>query len=191
VKLPNVSKIPGFWTKNHEALLNLIEKAEYGIHGMVKDSSNLKPVEAKIEIPGYDKDESHIFSHAESGKFFRFLPDGIYDLQISAEGYRPKLLTVNVSKNTRTDLNVLLSQYHLEILVKTNVESNDIVIELKDDGSEVFTADLYDLTGRKVIEKIFIGKSGLISAGNMQGIFILKVVSDVQSESRLVFFPPK
>jgi hypothetical protein len=190
VKLPNISQIPGFWTKNHQALINLIEKAEYGIHGIVTDSVTSKPVEAKIEIQGYDKDESYLYSHAESGKFFRYLPEGSYSLQISAEGYPPKLIKAEVSKNMRTDLIVELSKQQLGILIKRDPGSNDLVIELTDDGSEVFTADLYDLSGRKVTEKIFIGSTGTLNSGKIQGIYILKVKSDIQSETRLVFFPP-
>jgi hypothetical protein len=196
ITLPDASQLPGFWTKNHAALLNLIEKAGHGVFGIVTDSLTMKPIAAKVEIPGYDKNESFIYSHPATGKFFRYLPEGIYSVQVTANGYRAKTVFAQVIKNQRTELEVELIPYYidipedLEILVKTVPGGKELIIQLKGDKSEVFTADLYDLSGRKIQEKIFIGNTGTIGGLVSQGIYILKVKSDYQVECRLVFFNP-
>ena len=186
-KLPAVSRIPGFWAKNHTSLINLIEKAGYGIFGIVLDSINLKPISAKVEIPGYDVNESLIYSHSGTGKFFRYLPEGKYKLQITKEGYQSAEKFVEIIKNQRVEIELLLKPI-MDILIKSVLESNDLEIELVNDDSEMFSAILYDLAGRKTLEKYFIGKTGTIKGAQMKGIYILKVTSDYQTESRLVYF---
>ncbi len=188
LKIPDASELPGLWEKNHSALLNLVGKAIFGVHGFVRDSITMKPLKAKIDIPGYDKDESDIFSNISTGKFFRFLPEGNYNLKVSAEGYRSKYMDVEVIKNQPTFPDLRLRPFKTEILVKQLTESNEIIVELSGDDSEAFYVDLYDFSGRKVQEKIFIGNSGIIGGLNLHGIYILKVRSDIQNATRLVFF---
>ncbi len=193
VKLPAVSQIPGFWNKNRTALLDLAAKAGFGIYGTVSERGTLKPIAAKVEIPGYDQNESNVFSHRQTGNFFRFLPQGSYELEISAEGYVSEFVTVQVIKNQRTEIGIQLAKIggeepsDLEILVKSSPGNHELFIELKGDGSEVFSADLYDLTGRIVQENIFIGNSGTVGGAMFRGIYILKVKSKQQSLNRLVF----
>jgi len=193
VKLPAVSQIPGLWNKNHNALLILIEKAGDGIFGTITDSLTSEAIGAKVEIPGYDQYESNIFSHSLTGNFFRFLPQGSYELEISAEGYVSKLVEVEVFKNQRTEIGIQLAKIGGEepsdqgVLVKSSPGNHELFIELKGDGSEVFSADLYDLTGRIVQENIFIGSSGTVGGAMFRGIYILKVKSAQQSVNRLVF----
>jgi hypothetical protein len=188
VKLPNVSQIPGFWEKNHVALLDLIEKAVFGIFGIVSDNETSEPLSAKVEIPGYDKLESHLYSYPATGKFFRYLPEGTYELLVTTDGYRSQAITVEMAKKQRIDLDIRLVPRQPGIIVKTVPGIREIVIMLNDDDSEVFTADLYDLSGRKIQEKIFIGNNGTISGQIFQGIYILKIKTDNQAVSRLVFF---
>jgi len=187
--IPAASQIPDFWTKNHLALIDLIEKARFGVHGTIINSVSANPMKAKIEISGYDKNESYILSNPVTGKFFRYLPEGDYSLTITASGYRSETIRVEVNKKETTNLEVRLIPIHKEILVKTIPGKNDLEITLKDDDSEVFTADLYDLSGRKIQENIFTGSSGTVKGFKAHGIYILKVKSEYQQISRLVFFP--
>jgi hypothetical protein len=186
-KMPAVSEIPGFWAKNSASLINLAEKAGYGIFGIVKDSISMKPIGAKIEIPGYDINESLIYSHSGTGKFFRYLPVGKYNLQITKEGYQTANRFVEIIKDQRIEIEILLKPI-MEILIKSVSGTNDLEIELISDDSEMFTAILYDLAGRKTLEKYFIGKTGTISGAQMKGIYILEVTSDYQTKSSLVYF---
>jgi hypothetical protein len=185
-KLPAASQIQGFWSKNHAGLLSIIEKAEYGVHGEVINGLSGNPLKAKIELIGYDQHESHIFSSEETGKFFRYPSEGTYSVGITADGYRSKNILVTIDKNHRTDLTIELYPL-LNVLIKTLNGSNELEIELVNDDSETFTADVYDLTGRKVQEKIFIGSTGILGGLNLHGIYVLKLKSDYQSLSRLIF----
>jgi hypothetical protein len=185
--LPDASELPGYWTKNKSALINLIEKADFGIHGTVIDSVTLKPVSAKVEIPGYDRYNSYIYSYPATGKFFRYLPEGSYNVRITADGYRSKTINAEVLKNQQTTFNVLLVPITLEVLVKAVPGSNELQIELRDDNSEIFNASLYDLSGRKVEERNFRGNLGTMNNVNLKGVYILRIRSDNQSVSRLVY----
>jgi hypothetical protein len=147
----------------------------------------MKPISVKIEIPGHDINESLIYSHAVTGKFFRYLPEGNYNLQIAEEGYQPVERLVEINKYQRVKLEILLTPI-MDILIKSVSGSNDLEIELLNDDSEMFSAILYDLAGRKSLEKYFIGKTGIVKGGQMKGIFILKITSDYQTESSLVYF---
>lgn len=186
--IPHISQIPGFWTKNHQALLDLIEKARYGFHGTVVDSLTNKPLIARIEIPGYDKDNSFIYSNDETGRFFRYLPEGNYSLDFILEGYHTKTIDVQIEKKQNLDIEIAMVPIKHEISVR-NTPGNNLEISLNDDSSETFTTELFELTGRKVQESIFIGNTGVIEGSRLHGIYILKIKTDVQSISRLVFFP--
>lgn len=188
IKFPEVSQIPDFWEKNRSSLIHYISNAKYGLFGLVTDSISLKPMKVRVEIPVYDKDESHIFSHKTTGKFFRFLPGGTYKMQLSADGYHTQNLSVDISGKQRLDIHIRMKPVLREIIIKSIPGSGEIGIELIDDSSEVFFADLYDISGRKVQETIFLGSSGTMGGTGFHGIYILRVRSDFQTVSRLVFF---
>lgn len=186
--IPDISQIPVLWTKNHQALLDFIEKARYGFHGTVIDSITHLPLNARIEIPLHDKDNSFIYSNDETGRFFRYLPEGNYSVNFILEGYHTKTLDVQIEKKQNLDIEIALVPIKHEIDIR-NIPGNKIEISLNDDASETFTAELFDLTGKKIQEKIFIGKTGVMEGQKLQGIYILKIKTDIQSISKLVFFP--
>lgn len=75
------------WQYNWRSLLDYLENAMYGIHGIVKDAIRGIPVAARILISGHDKDSSHIYSDTLTGSFTRLLAPGTWDLMFTASGY--------------------------------------------------------------------------------------------------------
>ncbi|MCB8994461.1 MAG: hypothetical protein H6538_02515 [Bacteroidales bacterium] len=191
-KIPAASQLAFYWNLNRQAFVDLIQKAEFGIYGRVIDSISGENIAAKIEIPGYDKNESYIFSDSASGRFFRYLPGGVYNVQISASGYHSKNISAQVIPGERVQMLAALVPLDFnpnlpsQIIIRS-LAGNEFEIELQNDESEVFTAEMYDLTGRKVQEKIFIGKTGIMGGLNLNGIYVLKVISDRQNVKRLVY----
>jgi hypothetical protein len=82
------SQLPLLWDYNHRALVEYLENALYGIHGIVQNLDNSKPVAARVFIKGHDVDSSHVYSDTLTGDFVRFLSPGIWDLSFTATGYK-------------------------------------------------------------------------------------------------------
>ena len=82
-----VSQLNMLWQYNYRSLLDFLENAYNGIHGIVKDKITGEPVAARIFIEGHDKDSSHIFSDTLSGSFVRLIAPGTWDLTFTAWGY--------------------------------------------------------------------------------------------------------
>jgi hypothetical protein len=76
------------WDNNRRSLLGFVENALFGIHGHVTDAENGNPVPAMILVKGHDKDRSESYADSTSGSFVRFLSPGIWELSLSAAGYR-------------------------------------------------------------------------------------------------------
>ena len=100
------------WEYNRRSFLGFLENALYGIHGHVTDINTGLPVEAKIVIPGHDKDSSFVFSDAQTGSFTRLIAAGSWDLLFKAKGYTDLAVeNVVVTDNVRTELNIQMTPY--------------------------------------------------------------------------------
>lgn len=97
-KLLPTAMLSDHWEYNKRSLLNLLMHAGFGLQGVVTDKISGTPLKAKIELIGHDRDNSHVFSRAGNGAFFRPLRQGSYSLRVEAEGYWPLLpdpITIN------------------------------------------------------------------------------------------------
>lgn len=93
-KLPDAEKIPDFWSYNKRAMLNYLEQALYGIHGVVKNTAG-NPLHAEVRVLNHDKDKdsSMVFTDPDVGDYHRFIAPGTYTLVAMAKGYLPDTLT--------------------------------------------------------------------------------------------------
>ncbi|KAK3727871.1 hypothetical protein QZH41_010597, partial [Actinostola sp. cb2023] len=91
-KFPNASALPEYWTENKAALLDFIEQADRGIHGLVKDEDGKPIKDARINIANRRHD---IFT-TKDGDYWRLLVPGSYDVTASAKGYEPESKTSTV-----------------------------------------------------------------------------------------------
>ena len=115
-KITPEDELNSLWKYNYHSLLNYMQEAIWGISGDVTDSVTGKPVRARIEIPGHDKDSSWVWSDSLSGYYHRLILEGTYDLQVSAPGYRTKNLSGVVVTNHRlTRLDVTLAPVSVSI----------------------------------------------------------------------------
>jgi hypothetical protein len=118
VKLVDADELPGFWDRNYKSLLNYTKQVLYGIHGIVTDKSD-NPIKAKITIKNYDTNNSYVVAD-DDGVFYRFLPQGIYSITASADGYAPKTVSVTVENYKQTDVSIQLDTI-------SSVDSRNIV----------------------------------------------------------------
>ncbi|MCM8817107.1 MAG: zinc carboxypeptidase [Candidatus Omnitrophica bacterium] len=97
-----------YWTYNSQAIINFISQSQTGICGIVSCQSN-GPIKAKVEIPERDYDNSFVFSEVQTGRFFRLLLPGKYNLKFSAPyHYEQKIENVEVIEGELTTLHINL-----------------------------------------------------------------------------------
>ncbi len=92
IKWPPASQLDTFWTQNQESMLQFIEFAQRGVHGLVTNSSG-NPLQANISVNGNAK---VVKSDLPVGDYHRLLLPGTYQLTASANGYLPQTYSVSV-----------------------------------------------------------------------------------------------
>ena len=107
-KNPAASTLPGFWDYNYRSLLRFLEQAQFGVNGIVSDSITGEPLKAKVYIAGHDSLNTHVFSKLPHGDYYRPTKAGTYSITYSAPGYTPKTISVTVTDNAATVLDVQL-----------------------------------------------------------------------------------
>jgi hypothetical protein len=126
-KWPAVSRLPQFWLENKESLLAYMEKVHTGIKGIVTDSQTGLPVEAYITVL---ETGTGVGTDSYLGDYYKVIFPGVYNLFVSAEGYRDSLITnVVVDSFPATIIDVQLIpeiKYNLEILVIDDQTSNPL-----------------------------------------------------------------
>jgi len=110
IKTPPAATLPTFWNYNYRSLLNYLEQALYGVRGTVTNSVTGAPIHAKVEIIGFDSDNSFVYSNAAAGNYHRYLIAGTYTLTFSAPCYETITIhNVSVSNRETTWLNVQMT----------------------------------------------------------------------------------
>jgi PKD repeat protein len=110
VKLLPANQLPTLWNYNYRSLLNYMEQTLFGISGTVTDAATGDPLVAEIYIAGHDEDSSWVYSDEATGKYFRLIHAGTYDVTFSAPGYYPQTIeNVVVVNRQLTMLNFQLS----------------------------------------------------------------------------------
>jgi hypothetical protein len=80
---------------NRDALMDVCNRAGWGIEGVVKDSLTGTPLYARVEVTNPERID--VYTDINLGDFHKMIAQGTYNLKISANGYAPKTVTnVNV-----------------------------------------------------------------------------------------------
>ncbi len=87
-KTPPASQIDGYFERNREASLFMIEEAGYGLQGMVTDAATGEPVPAVIRVEGMYVGLRDIgYGDPSLGDYHKYLRAGTYTVQIWANDY--------------------------------------------------------------------------------------------------------
>ena len=105
--------LPDLWESLRYALLNYLDEARFGIHGVVTDQVTGLPLRAHITIPGHDEMQSSVYSERATGDFYRYLAPGTYRLLVSAPGYRSRTVIVSLRDKQRRELQIALEREEL------------------------------------------------------------------------------
>jgi Zinc carboxypeptidase/Secretion system C-terminal sorting domain len=199
-KIPDTDTLEWFWECNRRSLLNYMEQAIFGIAGTVTDRITSSALRSEIIIPDHDSLNSFVFSDSISGKFYRLIKGGKYDLKITAHGYRDTMiLSVPVTDFNTTILDICLTPAGSGIDIPgtstikvLNPFTDDLIISFNSEIQEEITVDLYDSGGRKVVHsypvKSVAGENTIVidCQSLVPGIYILKIFSQSISRVSLV-----
>ncbi len=199
-KIPPADTLSWLWEYNRRSLFNYMEQTLFGITGTVTDRMTSKPIRSKIEIPGHDSLNSYVWSDSISGKFSRMIKEGLYDLRISASGYKDTLITsVSVTDYNTTFLNISLAPVYSDVngnkgteIRITNPFAGDLKILITAAVQENIIVDLFDIGGRKVVQPFtvnsVVGENILvIDSGSLgPGLYILKIYSPTIAHKSIV-----
>jgi hypothetical protein len=186
VKLLPTTQLVDHWNYNYRSLLNYIEEAGYGLHGLVTDSLSGDPLYSKIYISGFDKDSSYVYTDAQVGDYHRLLKGGTYNVTYSASGYLPKSVTVQVTDKQTTVRNVKL----LKNTLSTNTIESDLpgiriypnpvnggstIVESEQPVQEL---DVKDITGKTVYSFTPLKNSFEVDCNWPSGIYLFQIKID-------------
>ena len=96
--VPDSAQIDTICVEHRRALLDICERAGWGIEGVVKDSLTDSPLYARVEF--IDPDRIAIYTDPTLGDFHKMAEAGTYDLKISVNGYASKVFTDIVVPDT-------------------------------------------------------------------------------------------
>ncbi|HQG77984.1 MAG: T9SS type A sorting domain-containing protein [Bacteroidales bacterium] len=106
-----VYELQQLWDNNRQSLLNFIESALYGIHGLAVDAENGDPVPVRVIAERHEKDRSEVYADSITGRFIRLISPGTWNLVLSADGYRDTTVSdVRVIEYEKTDLLVRMKR---------------------------------------------------------------------------------
>ncbi|UCG91966.1 MAG: hypothetical protein JSV97_13040, partial [candidate division WOR-3 bacterium] len=84
--------------ENRDALMDVCERAGWGIEGVVKDSVTDAPLFARIEF--LNSERIDIYTDPYLGDFHKMIEPGTYDIRVSTNGYAPKIISTVVAPDT-------------------------------------------------------------------------------------------
>ncbi len=177
-KTTPVNDLDNLWNYNYRSFLNYISQALYGIHGEVTDSVTGQPLKAEVWVNEHDQgqDSSQVFSDSLTGKYFRLINEGIYNLKITSDGYQEKRIDSISVKNYQTaNISIQLVPIGFGISEEIFDEqqmlnlypdpvSGILFTEIKPEKPGIFTIEIIGIDGRilKTIDKINIPNGGTV-----------------------------
>ncbi len=180
VKMPDPTELPNFWNYNFRSLIQYLKEAKHGLYGLVKDSISGNGVKAEILIENHDNHNSQVYSDSITGVFFRPLYKGKYIVKVSSEGYEPyikEILFDSISGN-KIIINLKPVSSGVNGISDKNVRAfpNPAINYLSFTGlSTSSKIQLFNISGRKVVEKTLMNNEKWNISSLPKGIYIAKI----------------
>ena len=162
-KLLPENQLNTYWQWSKKSLINYILQVNYGLQGVVIDSTNGSPIAAKVFISNHDIDSSHVFSYLPFGDYYRLLDSGFYSVTYSAPNYYSKTInSIRIDRHSKTVLNVALkakptfislpTKYRFQVSVFPNPADDILKISNKNIDNELLIK-IFNSLGIVIIEK--------------------------------------
>jgi len=167
-KLLSTDELRDYWNYNSEALFAYMEKALYGIKGIVTDESG-NPIEAMVFVENhdYEPDSSMVFTDPDVGDYHRMIEDGTYDITFSAYGYYSETVN-NVTVNTDDSVRV-----NVTLAEKPTYSINGTIVN-GETGDPIENAEVTVLNSD--LSPVYTNSSGAYTINNvMEGTNTLQI----------------
>jgi len=161
-QMTDAAYLPMFWDYNYNSLLLYIKQALYGVRGIITDAVTGNPIKVKVGIPGYDDDNSFVYSSMPVGNYHRLINEGTYDITYSKAGYESQTITTSVINyntvvqdvalipvgvvTTETVLSEVISLY------PNPTNSSYTIIKFNSDLDDDVVISIYDSLGKLVFQ---------------------------------------
>jgi hypothetical protein len=133
-------QLPAHWDYNRVALLDFLESALVGIHGVVTDSVTGDPLAATISVLDHDIDSSEVYTDPAIGDYHRLIAAGTFDLVFTSPNYVPETVeNAQVVDGSAVRVNAALQPVPIEPPCCAGIRGN-----VNDDPLD--TTDISDLT---------------------------------------------
>ena len=103
-KYPVGSDLEGIWNDNRDPLLDFIRQVHKGVKGFVRDERGDAIGGATISV----LDRDHDIMSAADGDYWRLLVPGVYQIRVSADGYRSNSTTIEVPMGDAVEVDFVL-----------------------------------------------------------------------------------
>ncbi|NNF22386.1 MAG: hypothetical protein HKN67_10610 [Saprospiraceae bacterium] len=191
-KLLDSDQLPVIWEANRNALLNYMEESLYGLRGTITDCVSGLPVMAELYIPGYDMDNSSVFSDSITGHYYRYLDNGSYQIFIEAPGFQDLSFEAIVQDKASTRIDIEICPQGISS-VSDPVLSN---ITFYQEGRKIYFNDLpdrqelsirvFDPAG-KLIHSQRLCNSIELNQINIQGVYLFQLYNGSHQRTIPVF----
>ncbi|XP_076459516.1 carboxypeptidase E-like [Babylonia areolata] len=107
-KFPPADQLKSYWEDNYLALLNFMLQTHIGVKGTVSNTKGEPVADATVQVTFLATGGTidHDILSLKGGDYYRLLPDGVYGVTVSAEGYHPALKCVSVKNDMYLGSNV-------------------------------------------------------------------------------------
>jgi len=183
-KVVSSSKLPNYWNRTRDALLEYIGQSLNGFRGIITDSISGVPLAAQVTIVNHDRDNSNVNSSLSTGNYHRPIKAGEYLVSYTAPGYKTKSVVLTTTDNscTRQDVQLVPVNYG----VKEFEQPAYVLFPDPTDGILVITSNerppkqlefyLYDQTGRQIFYSIIDSGSSTLDISDLEGgVYIAKI----------------
>lgn len=190
-KIVDAEDLPLYWEYNRNALLNYMEEALIGLKGFVTDCDSGLPIEAEVFIEGHDKQNSSVFSDAETGVYFRYLAEGTYYISYTSPGYDTVSYFTNIIDRSTIEQNVEICPTDMVSTDDIGQDAVKIVVKpglIHLEGLTFRSPTQYSIhaiNGQKIQTGTVVDRSINLNSLQSGGIYILRLENSTHSSSRL------
>lgn len=105
---PSTSKIDSLTQWNLECYLDVHDEMNRGVRGRITNATTGEPVYARVQVKNRG---SFNFSDPRSGAFHKYVPSpsGSFEVEVTANGFKPETKTVQANSNGFADVNFPLT----------------------------------------------------------------------------------
>lgn len=181
--MPDSASLANYWDLNRESLFNFLKQGLNGIRGQVSHKEKGTFINARIKILNHDNNNSWVYSHQESGWYYRLIAPGSYTVQVTAPGFVPveRNFQLNFPEKLRLDFQLEPITDPVSVYPNPFRQSINLIFGNDQTLSGGIHLSLFDVSGKAIFRQIIQGVSGNMEEINFplipDGTYVLEIKS--------------